>query len=300
MGRTSASATEIPPDEETRSDSSPPVLFWAESDIEQRLGFQGGRFTRCNNLLTFLMAVLLTVVFYTALLVAQGTWIAAMFTQRGATPCFIVFFSSWSLSILFIKSRKLALQVQSLRLSIVSPDHAFILSTATVDQISTRMVEMVDDPKHFVVLNRITIALSNLRNLGRVTDVDEILRSQAEHDESSMETSYSLLRGFIWAIPVLGFIGTVLGLSQAIGGFGAVLGTSSDISQITGSLQVVTSGLATAFETTLAALVAALAIQILFTFLKKHEEEFLDNCAEYCHRHVVNRLRVMPYQQEPE
>ena len=115
-----------------------------------------------------------------------------------------------------------------------------------------------------------------------------------------METSYSLLRGFIWAIPVLGFIGTVLGLSQAIGGFGEVLGTNNDMSQITSSLKIVTSGLATAFETTLEALVAALAIQLLFTFLKKHEEEFLDDCAEYCHRHVVNRLRIMPYQQEPE
>lgn len=38
-----------------------------------------------------------------------------------------------------------------------------------------------------------------------------------------METSYALVQGFVWAIPVLGFIGTVVGLSQAIGGFTAVL-----------------------------------------------------------------------------
>ena len=31
-----------------------------------------------------------------------------------------------------------------------------------------------------------------------------------------METSYSVINSFVWAIPVLGFIGTVLGLSQAI------------------------------------------------------------------------------------
>src|SRR5690606_19308079 len=117
-------------------------------------------------------------------------------------------------------------------------------------------------------------------------------------DESTMETSYSLLVGFIWAIPVLGFIGTVLGLSEAIGGFGAVLGESHDISQIANSLRTVTGGLATAFETTLEALVAALAIQILFTFLRKSEEEFLDECAEYCQVHVVNRLRMTPFDTE--
>ena len=105
--------------------------------------------------------------------------------------------------------------------------------------------------------------------------MDEILRSQAEHDESSMETSYSLLRGFVWAIPVLGFIGTVLGLAVAIGNFGAVLETTTEVSEITKELKNVTGGLKTAFNTTLQALVAALAIQLWLTFLKKSEEEFL-------------------------
>jgi biopolymer transport protein ExbB/TolQ len=183
---------------------------------------------------------------------------------------------------------------------VLPEEPSFVLSAATVEQVMHRMYAVVDDPKHFVLFNRIAIALSNLRNLGRVSDVDDMLRSQAEHDESSTETSYSLLKGFIWAIPVLGFIGTVLGLSQAIGGFGSVLGETDDIGQIAASLQVVTGGLATAFETTLAALVAALVIQMLFTFLKKAEEEFLDECAEYCHRHVVNRLRIMPFDQRDE
>ena len=28
------------------------------------------------------------------------------------------------------------------------------------------------------------------------------------------------------------------------------------------------------------------------------EEEWLDECAEYCTKHVVNRLRIMPYEME--
>ena len=99
---------------------------------------------------------------------------------------------------------------------------------------------------------------------------------------------------------MLGFIGTVLGLSSAIGSFGAVLQTADDLSQIKSALQDVTGGLATAFETTLQALVAALFVQLLLTFLKKSEQEFLDACSEYCTRHVVNKLRIMPYQQEDE
>ena len=53
-------------------------------------------------------------------------------------------------------------------------------------------------------------------------------------------------------------------------------------------------------ETTLEGLVAALAIQLSLTFLKKSEQEFLDDCTEYCTTKVVNKLRVIPYQPQDD
>jgi len=275
-------------------------LSWTRQDIEQRLAFPGGRYTRVNTWLSALMGVLLTLLFYGVLLLFRKSAIADMFLNRGAIPYFIVLFSAWALAILFLKWRKLAFQRKTLAHAVVPADHDFVLSSATVEAVMNNIYRTVDDPKYFVLFNRIVIALSNLRNLGRVADVDDILRSQATHDESSMETSYALVRGFVWAVPVLGFIGTVLGLSQAIGGFGSVLQTAEDMTKIKSALQGVTGGLATAFQTTLQALVAALFIQLILTFLKKTEEEFLDACGEYCVRHVVNRLRIMPYEQVAE
>jgi biopolymer transport protein ExbB/TolQ len=272
-------------------------LSWSRSDIEQRLGFRGARHTRVNNLLSFLGAALATILFYAALSQLDGTYFAVMFRERGPTPYVIVFLSMWACVILVIKWRKLSLQQAALSVSILPDAHDFVLSPTTVDEVLANLFRIADDPKHFIVLNRIQVALSNLKNLGRVTDVEEILRSQAEHDESAMDTSYSVLRGFIWAIPVLGFIGTVLGLSEAIGAFGGVLGSSAEMEEVTGALRSVTGGLATAFETTLEALVAALAIQLVATFLRKSEEEFLDDSREYCHRNVVNRLRMTPFEQ---
>jgi len=271
-------------------------LSWARRDPEQRLGFRGGRYTRVNNLLSFLMGALATVLFYVALIPLEGAHFAAMFTERGPTPYCILLLTFWSLAILWLKSRKLAFQRRALKYQIVPESHEFVLSSATVEDVLHNMYALVDDPRHFVLFNRIAIALSNLRNLGRVSDVDDILRSQASHEESAMETSYSVLQGFVWAIPVLGFIGTVLGLSEAIGGFGNVLGAATDISELSSALRVVTAGLNTAFETTLVALVAALAIHMMLTFLKKSEEEFMDACSDYGVRHVVGRLRVMPFE----
>lgn len=271
-------------------------LSWTRSDAEQRWGVNGGRHTRVNNLLSGLIAAVLTVAFYAALIPFQGSRFADMFTQRGLVQYFTVFFTAWSLTILFFKWRKLVLQRKALDHTIVPSNPDFVLSSATVDQVVGQIYSTVDDPKQFVLFNRITIALSNLRNLGRVSDVDEILRSQAEHDEASMETSYSLVQGFVWAIPVLGFIGTVVGLSSAISSFSGVLSQADQVDQLSTALRGVTVGLATAFETTLVALVAALTIQLILTFLKKSEEEFLDSCAEYCVRQVVGKLRIMPFE----
>ncbi|MDG2470521.1 MAG: MotA/TolQ/ExbB proton channel family protein [Pirellulaceae bacterium] len=272
-----------------------PAVSWGTQDIENRIGVRGGRFTRVNTVFSLAVGVLLAIGFYASLIPIDDSAFAAMFTRRGFTPYVIVGLTGWCLAIIFLKHRKLKLQKRTLALQIVPASSDFVLSVNTVGQVFDNMLAMVDEPKRFVLFNRIQIALSNLKNLGNVSDIDEILRSQSETDESTMETSYSLLRGFVWAIPILGFIGTVMGLSTAIGGFGEVLGNKSDVGEITASLKVVTGGLATAFETTLLALVCALCIQLAVTFLRKGEEEFLDECAEYCQRNIVANLRIMPF-----
>ncbi|MEI8018752.1 MAG: MotA/TolQ/ExbB proton channel family protein [Schlesneria sp.] len=280
----------------TRSEAEP--LSWARDDVEQQMMFRGGRFTRVNSWCSFTLAVVMTGVFYAVLFPFHGNWIAGsfFFDRNRETPACIVFLSCWSIAILGLKWSKLRMQRRSLKFGIVPDDPEFVLTPQNVDEVFQRMHERVDDTRHFVVFHRITSALSNLRNLGRVTDVGDILRAQAETDESAMETSYSLLQGFVWAIPVLGFIGTVEGLSVAIGGFGGVLASSSDFEQIKMALRGVTGGLSTAFETTLHGLVAALAIQLTQTGLKKSEEEFLDECSEYCSKQIVSRLRLMPFE----
>lgn len=275
-----------------------PILSWARDDIEQKLLFRGGRFTRVNSWCAFSLAVLMTASFYAVLFPFHDNWIAGsfFFDRNRETPACIVFLSCWSVAILCLKWSKLQMQRRALQLTIVPADPEFVLTPQTVDEVFHRMHESVDDPRQFVVFHRIMTALSNLRNLGRVTDVDDILHAQAETDESGMETSYSLLQGFVWAIPVLGFIGTVEGLSVAIGGFGNVLSSSTDFEQIKVALRGVTGGLSTAFETTLHGLVAALVIQLVQTGLKKSEEEFLDACSEYCSKQIVSRLRLMPFE----
>ncbi|WP_222424140.1 MotA/TolQ/ExbB proton channel family protein [Desulfamplus magnetovallimortis] len=274
------------------------VLQWEKSDIEEKFGVSGGKYTDVNIGVTLFLGIAFTAFFY-GLIFALNEFIDIqafpvfdMFFNRGFTPYAIAFFSCWSLSILFIKWRKLKLQKEALTLMVVPQTAAFELTQETARDILSRMYGLVDDPGHFVLLNRIERALANLRNIGMISDVSEVLRAQAQNDEDHMESSYGIVRGFLWAIPVLGFIGTVLGLSRAIGSFGTVLIQSDGLDNLKASLQEITSGLSVAFDTTLLALVFALSIQLIMVGLKKKEESFLDECNDYCHANIISKLRL--------
>lgn len=308
-------------DDTTNGDSS---LSWRRLDIEEKVGFRGGKYTDVNVWLALALGAFAVGLFYVAILfVVPDVGFATMFLDRPSKsiPFLIVFLASWSLAVLFLKWQKLRLQRRALLLEIVPSDRGFVLSPGTAPSVLERMYQRVDDPKHFVLFNRIERALANLSNIGRVSDVTEMLNAQAQNDEDQMESSYTIVKGFIWGVPVLGFIGTVLGLSLAIGNFGALLrtdgnggvggtqveaqgasrgkqsasATSADarFENLTSNLQGVTAGLSTAFETTLQGLVAALVIQLLLVGLRKKEEAFLDDCKEYCHAHIISRLRLI-------
>lgn len=273
------------------------MIDWHLGDIEQRLGFRGGKYTDVNTWFALLATALITGAIFIGLChvpsSVRSIKAVAMILERGWTPYAMVALFVLALTILFIKWRKLAFQKKAFGVELVPVGNNFALTSETALDVIKTLNESVDDPKRFVLFNRIERALLNLKNVGNVSDVSEMLRAQAENDESHMDSSYGILSGIIWVIPILGFIGTVVGLSGAIGGFGAVLNTDATVSSLRDSLAPVTSNLGIAFDTTFVALVLAMIVQMLMTLLRKQEEMFLDACRDYAHVNVISRLRMV-------
>jgi hypothetical protein len=283
---------------------NPDLLAWSQDDIENRFGFKGGRYTSVNHAFAFLIGALLTGILYVLMLfvfihLPVVSKVATIYmrpsNQFAVIPATFFFFGG--ITILFLKGKKIQFQQRALKLSAVPTEPEFILTETTAATVLARIHSLVDHPRHFVLLNRIDRALSNFKNIGQVNDVSAILRAQAENDEDQVASSYTVVNGLVWAIPVLGFIGTVLGLSLAIGRFTQTLQAAGDLALIRASLQGVTSGLATAFESTLVALTFTLILQLVITFQQKREMAFLDECNDYCHSHIVSKLRLADRQQ---
>lgn len=279
-----------------RSNEAKRPLDWHSSDIERRFGFSGSKYTDVNTWFAMILSALMTGGLFAALcnapLSVRRHPAVAILLERGWTPYAMVSLFMLAIVILFVKWRKLAFQKRALSVELIPVGTSFALTPDTAVDVLKTLNGIVDDPKRFVLFNRIERALLNLRNVGNLSDVSEMLRAQAENDESHTESSYGLLAGIVWVIPILGFIGTVIGLSGAIGGFGAVLNADATVSSLKDSLTPVTGSLGIAFDTTFVALLLAMVIQMAMTVLRRQEELFLDVCREYSHVNIISRLRI--------
>ena len=113
---------------------------------------------------------------------------------------------------------------------------------------------------------------------------DNIDDTFAIKEREYMKGSFSLSRFMVWAIPIMGFIGTVWGISNGIAHFSDAMTSTNSVTDVSAmlkeSLPLVTSSLATAFDTTLLALLLSIPLMMFMLSLEKDEEAYLINLDE--------------------
>ena len=107
---------------------------------------------------------------------------------------------------------------------------------------------------------------------------------------TASESSYSLPRILVWAIPLLGFIGTVIGISGAVSGFSGFLENSGDVEQIKEGIGAVTSSLGLAFDTTLLALFLSVLVMIPLVLAERYESNLLLGIDVFINDKLLPRL----------
>lgn len=100
--------------------------------------------------------------------------------------------------------------------------------------------------------------------------------------EKHIESSYNILRYIAWAIPSLGFIGTVLGIGSALG----------NVSLLSQDITLVTKPLGTAFDTTLIALVESMILMFFLYNTQRKEENLLNSIDLFCQEKFIINLSL--------
>ena len=214
--------------------------------------------------------------------------------ERGPIQ-FLTVYSFWfALGMMAFKWRQLQKERSAFKLDFIRGFTAGseVVGTKTMLAGHDAIEENLDpSQKDLILVNRINKGIKQLRINSNPGDVAGVLKTVAETDSAVVDSSYILIKYMIWAIPVLGFIGTIIGMTQAIGSFDVVLKGISEIgfSGVKDSLGLVTGGLALAFETTFLALVLSAVLNLLSNALQKGEEDLLSDVEEFTTDNIVNK-----------
>jgi biopolymer transport protein ExbB/TolQ len=127
---------------------------------------------------------------------------------------------------------------------------------------------------------RIANILDFVESRGSVGELDDQIRTLADNDIMVQEGSYALLRFITWAIPILGFLGTVLGIT------GAIKGVNPEKLDLSG----VTEGLATAFDSTALALFLTMILMLCSSLVERMEQGLLERVDAYVDAELTHRF----------
>lgn len=190
---------------------------------------------------------------------------------------------------MFLKARIIRIQIQDIY------DDTAHLSALNMD--NEEELQLLRKRIHDEGLDETSILLGRLdrglalwlatKDVGRV---GSWMGSEANRDNAMSDLTYTLARTMMWAIPILGFIGTVQGLSSAVGGFGDFLSGAADLAAIKGAIADVTIGLGVAFDTTFLALMLVTVIQFPLSSIMRREATLLGEIEIYIDEHFVSRL----------
>ncbi|MBY0231098.1 MAG: MotA/TolQ/ExbB proton channel family protein [Gemmataceae bacterium] len=142
----------------------------------------------------------------------------------------------------------------------------------------------------YLLASMLRVALGKFATSKSSRDVAEIVRTQADLSLSRLVTSMATVHYLAWAIPSIGFLGTVRGLA------GSLTVDSTEESALKRFIKDATGHLNVAFDCTLVALAASLVLMFLVHGMQRQEEELVIDCQQYALDHLVSRL----YELEPE
>jgi biopolymer transport protein ExbB/TolQ len=155
--------------------------------------------------------------------------------------------------------------------------------TRKLDQIASRRGPSI-------LATMVRLALGKFAVSRSATDASEIVRTQAEVEQGRLVTSMATVQYLAWAIPAIGFLGTVRGLA---GGLSMAASTEESTAKF---LDEATRHLTVAFDCTFVALALSLVVMYLLHKIQRDEESLVLDCQHYCQEHLVLRL----YDPQPE
>ena len=114
-------------------------------------------------------------------------------------------------------------------------------------------------------------------------EITNVVKNSCEGELLRLDSQMSMIRYIAWAIPSIGFVGTVRGIGDALGKAQAAL---------EGDISAVTASLGTAFNSTLVALLLSLVLMFVVYQVQRMQEQLVMDVENHVNDKVVSKLYV--------
>ena len=190
----------------------------------------------------------------------------------------------WALAILGYKAITNYKQSKLLELDLVGLPDGTRVPLESAQQTSVLIRKRLHEDLHDYLLPRVMLAaIDRFVATHSVQDVSSVVHTICDNEAERAESDLSIIRYIAWAIPAIGFIGTVRGIGDALAQ--AYKAVEGDITGVTDSLGV-------AFNSTLVALLISIVLMFLIHQLQTMQERLFLDTRRYCDDWFVRRLQA--------
>jgi biopolymer transport protein ExbB/TolQ len=189
----------------------------------------------------------------------------------------------WALAIMIYKGIVITRNRSLLQEDLIPMAEGMKILPEDVHDIS-RQIQSLPPVQKGALLSRVLLAaLQRFSSTRNIQDVSNATNAYCASEGDRLDAELSMIRYVLWAIPSIGFLGTVRGISLALGyAHRAVEGDIFDV----------TKSLGTAFNSTLIALLISLVLMFFLHQLQLLQERYVLDTETYCEEKLISHLHA--------
>ncbi len=195
--------------------------------------------------------------------------------------CFILMF--WSLAIMGYKTRSAIREQRMFATPLINIAEGSRVLPEDASQLARPLQSLAEPLRSMLLPRALQTALTRFQVTDSVQSATDAVNVVCNNENDRLDSELSMVRYITWAIPSIGFIGTVRGI-------GAALGQAHEAME--GNIAGVTSSLGVAFNSTFIALLISMVVMFFMHQLQLIQERLVLDSHDYCENNLLRFLKA--------
>jgi biopolymer transport protein ExbB/TolQ len=195
--------------------------------------------------------------------------------------CFILFF--WAVTIMGFKGWSALRQRSLLQEDLVPVAEGMKILPEDTREYSRQIQALPQQLQEYLLPRALLTALHRFDSTRNVQDVSQAAYEECDAEADRLDSELAMIRYIAWAIPSIGFIGTVRGIGAAL---------AQAHKAVEGDIAGVTQSLGVAFNSTFIALLLSIVLMFLVHQIQLLQERLVLESKTYCDRRLIRHMKV--------